>query len=264
MALFPKYPGLFAAHLFHHQPDKEWRWLLQARILSGENDEQVARRMSTLPSAVKWYERIFFNVRDRLDASDYITKQVIGKMEERSTSAREGRLTDFHEQMSYKLFGYFGGPIILDIIFSGFTRVPMPDRADRTDQWMDSTMQSLVRRKATSAARHLEINKYNIMPLLDLNMRIIEAAKDSGGSVTEYERNIQTVMDTIPWELSEARVKRMERTGEQVPFETTAIEPRADELLQLAVGKVPRKLLQDRKLRILPADPNKKKKGTEE
>jgi hypothetical protein len=253
ISLFPDHPGLFIANLIHHQPDKEWRWLLQARILSGEGDKKIASRMSTLPSAVDWYEKIFFNVRDRLEAEDYIAKHAIGKLEDRGPSAREGRQTDFQEQMSYKLFGYYGGPYLLDIMFSGFLKVPRPDRPERVDQWMDGTMQTLVRRKALSAARHLDINKFNVMQLLEIQLRIIEAAKDSGGSATEYERNIQAVMDDIPWELSEARSKRLERAADMGDFAETAVEPRADELLQMSMGQVPRKLLKDRKLRIVPA-----------
>jgi hypothetical protein len=253
MTIFPKFPGLFLAHLLHHQADKEWRWLIQARILSGEDNEAIASRMSMLPSAVDWYEKIFFNVRDRLDATDYIVKQVIGKPEERKATAREGAISDFQEQISYKLFGYYGGPLVLDIMFGGFAKMPMPERPERTAEWLDTTWSTLLRRKSASAVRHLEINKFNIMQLMEMQLRLIEVAKDSGGSDTEFERNVQGLLNEIPWELSEVRAKRQAEEMDQDLFVPTAIEPRSDELMQIAMGRVPRQLLTDRKLQILPA-----------
>lgn len=263
MALFPKYPGLFLANLFHHQPDAEWRWLLQAHILTGSNNEKIARKLATLPSAVDWYEKIFFHVRDRLEADHYIVKQVIGKFEDRTASAREGKLTAFQEQMSYKLFGYYGGPLLLDVIFGGFLKVPKPDRPERVDQWLDACMQTLLRRKSVHATRHLEINKFNVMQLLEIHVRIVEAAKETGGSATEYERNVQAVLDDIPWELAALRAKRQKAEATSVETVPTAIEPRAAETMQLAVGQVPRKLLRDWKLRILPADESLKEEEKE-
>lgn len=258
MALFPEYPGLFLAHLFHHQPDKEWRWLLQARILTGENDEKISQRMATLPSAVDWYEKVFFNIRDRLEATDYITKQIIGKTEDRAPLARKGQLTDFQEQISYKLFGYFGGPLILDIMFSGFTKMPMPERQDQTDAWLDATVQTLVRRKATHAARHLEIHEFNIMQLLELQLRIVEASEEAGGSATDFERNVAEVLNNVPWELAEVRAKARAAAVDNKDYIPTAVEPRVEELMQLAIGQVPRKLLRDRKLQILPPNASEK------
>jgi hypothetical protein len=252
MTLFPRYPGMFLAHLFHHQPDKEWRWILQAHILTGETDQEIASRLAIVPSAVDWYEKIFFNVRDRLHARDYIVKQVIGKPEDRRASARDGALTEFQEQISYKLFGYFGGPHVLDLVYSGFLDVPSPDRVDRAGEWLDEAWRALIRRKSGSAARHLEVNKYNIMPLMELHLRIIEVAKDSGGSLTEYERNVSALLDGVPWELAERRHKQQVESVEDADYIDVAIEPRAEELMQMALGRVPQKMIKDRRLKIVP------------
>jgi hypothetical protein len=253
MALFPKYPGQFLAYLFHHQPDKEWRWLLQARILTGTDFESVARRMMTIPSAVFWYEKMFFNVEDRLEADDYIVKMVIGKPEDRILSSRDGVISDMQEQINYKLFGYFGGTLLLDVMFSGFLkRRPKPERVDQVDDWQNQSWTTMIGRKALSAARHFQVNKYNVMQLFELQARIIEAAKSAGGSITEFERNVAAVLNEIPWELNEARKQRLGES--QKTFNVTAVEPRASEMMELAQGRSPRKLLRDKKLRILPPD----------
>lgn len=255
MALFPEFPGIFLANLFHHQPDAEWRWLLQAHILSRASDEQIARKLATLPSAVDWYERIFFNVRDRLDSPHYIFKQVIGRLDEHAVNTSDRRLTTVHEQISYKFFGYVGGPLLLDIIFGGAVHLPPPSKADQVADWLDSAAQMLIRRKAVAAAQHLEVNKYNIMELLEVHTRIVEASRQSAGSINEYEQNVQAVLEEIPWELSTRAAARAERTAKQDStddYVPTHVEPRSDELLQLAAGKVPRKLLDDRRLKLMP------------
>lgn len=53
------------------------RWLLRACILAGENDEQVHHRLGVPAPVVRLYEAVFFNVRDRLQAQDYIRCQAL-------------------------------------------------------------------------------------------------------------------------------------------------------------------------------------------
>ena len=60
-----------------------------------------------MPSVVAWYERLFFNVVDRLDATDWIMLKAIG-----TKSLIEPTESDL--DVVLKLLGYFGGPLVLD------------------------------------------------------------------------------------------------------------------------------------------------------
>ena len=64
--------GLFHAYELHEHEDPDVRFVVEARILAGQSDEQTASVTGTLPETIYWYEALFFNVRDRLLAHDYI------------------------------------------------------------------------------------------------------------------------------------------------------------------------------------------------
>jgi hypothetical protein len=51
---------------------------LQARLLSGQSNEQIAMRLQLQPEHVEVYERLYFAVRDRLIAPSYIRIMAVG------------------------------------------------------------------------------------------------------------------------------------------------------------------------------------------
>ena len=84
-----------------YQSRRHQDWELEARILAGQTDEEIAAAMN-LPAAtvVSAYEETFFSVRSRLEASDYILIEVIGYSPFRG----------FEEGDLQTLWGYFGMP----------------------------------------------------------------------------------------------------------------------------------------------------------
>jgi len=64
--LFEKNPALFYAHSLHFHPDREWRSIAQGFLLTGDPLPNCADAVATLPETLDWYEKLFFNVRDRL------------------------------------------------------------------------------------------------------------------------------------------------------------------------------------------------------
>jgi hypothetical protein len=71
-------PAPFAAYHLWRQGEHPWRWALEARLLAGEPPEAIAARCGLSAAAVVAYEALFFNVRDRLEATDYISLIAIG------------------------------------------------------------------------------------------------------------------------------------------------------------------------------------------
>lgn len=70
-------PELMSAHLLY-QSETPSRWEVEARILAGQSNEDVALSTGFPPAVVGAFERFFFNVRDRLAAGDYILFGVVG------------------------------------------------------------------------------------------------------------------------------------------------------------------------------------------
>jgi hypothetical protein len=50
----------------------------EARILAGQSDEEIAKRLSLSAESVFWFEAAFFQVRDRLASRDWVILKTIG------------------------------------------------------------------------------------------------------------------------------------------------------------------------------------------
>lgn len=241
-ALFPLDPAIFYAHLIHHHPDREWRSIVQARLLTGATDEEIAHMGATLPETINLYERLFFNVRDRLDNKDWIVKTILGTATQRSAN-RYDTTTDHQRDLLYKLFGYFGGPVILDVIISGFASRDLPQSAKHVSGWFDRTLKTLIKRRATTEAHRFECDKFKVMELMHIHMSIIAAEKESGGGAsTDYEKCISEMLAQTPWGVAKKGFSKLNQN--QQKFAISAVEPRADEQMELAFGKVPATLIE--------------------
>jgi hypothetical protein len=85
------------------------RWAAQALLLAGQGDVEIAARCGLDPDAVHSFEGAFFNVRDRLQARDWVAACVIGPGLWRGfTRAEVGRL--------WMAFAYHAGVIALDAV----------------------------------------------------------------------------------------------------------------------------------------------------
>ena len=76
--------------------------------LGTANDVEISLATGIPPAAVAWYVKLFFDIRDRLTARDYIIIQVLGTRFVR----RELTLND--KDVLLKFFRFFGGPLVID------------------------------------------------------------------------------------------------------------------------------------------------------
>jgi len=96
-----KWPTIFQA--FHlAQTDDPKRWRIEAMILAGLSDKEVAARCSIKPETIRWFEAIFFCVRDRLQAPDWI-RWVIG-------ISSMNRFDPDNLRRLWLVFGFHSGP----------------------------------------------------------------------------------------------------------------------------------------------------------
>jgi hypothetical protein len=241
-ALFPLDPPLFYAHLIHHHPDREWRTIVQARLLTGDDDAEIANYGGTLPDTIHLYEQLFFNVRDRLDNKDWIVKTVLGTATQRASN-RYDTMTDHQRDSLYKLFGYFGGPIILNTVISGFASRDLPTQSKHVPGWFDRTMKNLIKRKATMEAHRFEVDKFKVMELMHIHLAIITAEKEGGGGGNiDYDKAVEAMLQHTPWGLAKKGYSHLNPL--QQKYAISHVEPRADEQLELALGKVPASLIE--------------------
>ena len=103
------------AHRLYFAADVERRQILEARLLTAESFAEIAMRFATKAAMIDYFEQLFFNVRDRMDCRDWLIRVIKGPPEDRVPS-RDGVLTVGQRGYVYRLFGYYGGPKILDAV----------------------------------------------------------------------------------------------------------------------------------------------------
>lgn len=242
--LYARNAALYYAQLMHFHNDFEWRAMLQARLLTRESYTDIAKRFGTVPEAIAWYAAIFFDVKDRLDCHDWVVKSVLGTAMDRAAN-RDGTMTDHQRNLTYKLFGYYGGPLVLDVIISGFTRDPFPTQSSEIPRWFDSTIKNLLRSRAATAARIFEVNRFNVMQLFELELAIIssdiQAKSLETGVQSPIAKGVEMLLKQAPWALMQDKEANV--TPEQIAFSTSAVEPSWEEEYALAQGKQPQSLL---------------------
>jgi hypothetical protein len=108
--------------------DSNWpRWELEARLLTEQPFEQIATRLGTNAAAIVAYHDVFFNVRHRLHATDWVANHVI------KTRASMGlRVPDAGQLLKHA--AYTGGVLALESLLDFFRNPPVvPDRPELLD-----------------------------------------------------------------------------------------------------------------------------------
>src|SRR5262249_3163458 len=93
------------------------RWEAEARLLV-EPPAQVAAKCGVPPQILHAYEKVFFNVRDRLEATGYLVNQVLGG--NLDTSLREGQVGRI-----LKVYALSGGVGVFEAVLDYFRHPPV-------------------------------------------------------------------------------------------------------------------------------------------
>ena len=124
-------PDLYYAYEFYEEWRKGPRRRCSWRPASwpAKAFDTIAEVMGITPGTVEWYEYFFFNVVDRLNQGDWITNQVLLPALQWSPlraagsgSFRNNEVVKPFLDGSLKLFAYFGGPRLIDVLLAGFNR----------------------------------------------------------------------------------------------------------------------------------------------
>lgn len=247
-------PGLFYAYEFHERRHEhpEASMFIQARLLARQSYEQIANVMSTTPEAIEWYEALYFNVVEHLEARDWITKQVLlpafakhhadmVPQEDGSVALpfRDSTVAHPFLDASLKLFAYFGGPHLVDLMIHGMQSGKPLTSPEDLPAWLDQHWSNSIRRRSAQAAMQFEINKYNVMELFAVHSNIIQIERSEESQdqqKTTTERHIKAMIDEIPWAIGDQGDKAYSGTvlGR---FDNMAAELRDDEVLKIGAGE---------------------------
>jgi hypothetical protein len=255
VALANENPGKYWAFQLHEktrtQEIQHTVAMIEARILANQDDIEIADDLATIPEVIEWYEAIFFNVRDRLSAHDWILDKVLMPSIDRAAEASSVIVADAEERedevpkiaepffdATLRFFAYFGGKILLDQILSGFRRGQVVYNRDEINQWLDEHTKSNIRRRSAAAISTFSVTSENVMALFNLHARIIEIEKSTDDIQNKQDtmhRVVAEMLREMPWAVGDQGAATVANTviGAHDDY---AAELRDSELLVTASG----------------------------
>lgn len=234
MGPFLEMPHAYVAASINNFPDTEWRDILQAKLLTEEEYEDIGHWLGIESEAVDFFEKVFFNVRDRMQHRGWIIKVILGAPEERESKRKNGQLTNSQRGVIYRLFAFYGGPEALEAAMSGFMPSALPSAKKDLEKWYDKALEQIIHTRAASAARMFEINKYNVMQVLELavsNATQRQMASNSvGGGIEDFAEKVTGAMGR--WNLVEQGFSKKADTEQHLL--TGPVEARVHERIALS------------------------------
>jgi hypothetical protein len=122
--LVQRKPALYQAYRLYNDGPSLLRWEVEARLLTNEPFEQIAAKCGTTAKVINAYEKVFFNVRDRLEATGYLINVVLdGDLVVRLREDNVGTIL--------KLYAFGGGVAVLETVLDYFRHPPvLPERPE--------------------------------------------------------------------------------------------------------------------------------------
>jgi hypothetical protein len=163
-------PAVYGAFHVRSSVESRKRRELEARVLAGQSTCEIAARLDLTADVVEAYERLYFDVRDRLGAASYIMAVVIGH------TLHDGfAVGDIDTVLKVYAYGY--GPNVLDVLIE---ELEVGGRTS-TAGAMNSNLARSVRMAIT--ARSIPVNDQTAPVLVRLNARFLEIEREAAHDV---------------------------------------------------------------------------------
>jgi hypothetical protein len=229
----------YFGHQLHHASHLEQlRMTVQASLLAGLSYDKIAETNGLLSSSVEWYEKIHFNVADRLHQRGWIINQILGPAAGRGILYRT-------EDMTMKLFAYCGGPEVYEFVRTAFMNEPVPRTPAEVRTFISQHVSNGVgRRAAWEVSGHFTVNEFNITDLLNAHAKFLELEQELGaGQARNYiEANLQALLKNTRWSVGEKRISANDRIR---GMDEGSLELYDEELMAVAAGNEPPKLTEE-------------------
>lgn len=205
------------------------RYEIEARLLSGESFKDIADRCGLPEVTIEFYEKLFFNVTDRLKNKMYVFHIAIGDQLHRG-------MTDRDYGILWKIYGYVRGPEMLDFLIGTFSDWSRPVGLMQAEQQLTEDHKSTMRRKAALASRMTGINQHTADRLIELHTKIMEVENSAGsGSPEGVQQNIQVMLNHLPL-LVGSKVDNIANDPIK-NYKHLSADLRASELMALSAGQ---------------------------
>lgn len=222
---------LYWAHSMWLAEKQPTRWGIEARVVAGESDEEIAAKLGTAPEVVTAYVNVFFDIREKLHNVDYMLNVVMADAVVRGLQERQYDLL-------WKLMGYHGGPHALDAAISKFIPIARPSTKDDVSGFFHDFAINSMKYKSAVAAATVPINTHTQLPLLDSFVKYVEIERTTENASKAHAtivENIGAMLSALPFKVG---TKLDSASLKMVPFDNGAAELKNEELMIVANGGV--------------------------
>jgi hypothetical protein len=223
-------PNIFWPHYLYNQPHNPSRWVVEAHLLAGETDQKIASRIGCSEEYIRTYEALFFNVREKLNCTDYISNVVLKDVVVRGLHERD-------KDLLWKLMAYTYGSQVLDAVINPLGNLHCVDSSDDIWDFFQESAIDVIKKKAAIAAVSVPINSKTEMKLIKVFGKFVELERSNnsqGEATDQIIKGIGAMLNILPF-----RVGSMEAAKGQagtLQYDHGAVELCQDELMCVAAG----------------------------
>ena len=171
------------------QTDGPQLWETQSRILAGQDDRTIAAHVGLAPATIDVYERMFFSVRNSLDARDWILLQAIGW-----SPADPSRTPTLAEV--WRGVGYNGGERVLDLAIAVTLDQPLPTWTHSLPGAGDPTFEARLRLRCQLAVEVMML-PHDLDAIAIARLHLCELAREAAREPVDSTSTLRTRMDEI-------------------------------------------------------------------
>jgi hypothetical protein len=209
---------------------------IEARLLARQSYEEIAKTVGMWPGAIEAYEKLFFDVGEKIDCRDYILFAVMGPAIYRGLRARQYDLL-------WKLLGYMHGPHALDVMITTCVNPTRPSDASAAAAWIVDATRGDMARSAMVAAKTLSIRDDSALFIIEAYVKMCEVERTAGkGGASEAQTNsIKAMMASLAFSVGSAPppegIENRKRNAKAIDaYNGTGVELRGDELTAISMG----------------------------
>jgi hypothetical protein len=228
-ALIQRDSDLFWAHALWAEEKAPTRWAIEARILAGQTDEEIAQTVGTTPGVIDAYTNTFFDVRKKMLHTDYVVNVIMGDAVTRGLQER-------HYDLLWKLLGFQGGPHVLNAVINRFTPVNKPDAPEGVSGFFQDFAIATMKYKAALAALTVQANTHTQLPLIDSFVKYVEIERTTENATKAQStivENIGAMLTALPFRVG---TKLDSEPIKMLPFDSGAAELNNAEMMVIATG----------------------------
>ncbi len=182
--------------------------VFEASVLAGLSPEQIAEHCGVKPQVIRWYEQLFYDVRDRLSRKHWVCMRLIGPINGHG-------VTDMTLEKLCKYFAYHGGPYALAAILSAYDdTIERPAQGRPLREFYTSVYELGLHRRSAAAIGDIWLNSRGHLDLFELVTNMINHTRQmegASGPLSEYHTNMLAFIQNVPLYTGKQGLKEMQR-----------------------------------------------------